>query len=205
MLHHAYTVDRKPGRGKIQTLSNSSNAKRLKFLPYAEEFSRINPPIKYPAMIPMLRWKCSLEQGPRAPARCSLTLVFVGEAHTASATAWKWWPCYFSAPTQQYTVSQIRFIRSWKQRLINLNWKKYLHLFLVAVPCNLSYTAQALKCHTTCKLTESDLLGTTVQHWGLFSTAEEVSHRTDRRFREGTLQEDPCMCLLCMHMDPQHS
>lgn len=60
--------------------------------------------------------------------------------------------------------------------------------------------AEALKCHTTCKPADSDLLGTTVQHW-----AEKVSLRTDLRFREGTEQEDPCMCLLVrMYVDTGH-
>lgn len=44
-----------------------------------------------------------------------------------------------------------------------------------------------------------------MQHWDLFTTAEEVSLRADTRFKEGTVEEDPCMCLLvCMHMDTRH-
>lgn len=41
-----------------------------------------------------------------------------------------------------------------------------------------------------------------MQRWDLFTTAEEVSLRAGMRFKEGTVQEDLCMCLLvCMHID----
>lgn len=86
---------------------------------------------------------------------------------------------------------------------IGLN--KILHLFLFALLCDETSAAEAPKYHTICKLAESDLLGTTVQHWDLFTIAEEVSLRRDKRFRERTIQEDPCMCLLVsMHMDTRH-
>lgn len=47
--------------------------------------------------------------------------------------------------------------------------------------------------------------GTLAQRKDVFRIAEEVSLRTDRRFREGTVQGDLCACLLlCMYADSRH-